>query len=71
MRMAVTVNGKNHRTMKEAAPIFGVTEKTVYSWIAKGIIPEPPRVLQGLKRIMVFPDSYIETAKQKISRLKT
>ena len=58
----ITVNGVVHRTMDDAAPLFGVSKKTVYIWIQKKIIPSPPKVKQGLKKVQVFPEEYMKDA---------
>lgn len=68
--MAITVGGKTHRTMKEAAAIFEVRPKTVYAWIAEKAIPEPPRVVKGRKEVMVFPDAYMDRALASLRRKK-
>jgi hypothetical protein len=52
--------------MKEAAHTFGVTPKTVYGWITKKIIPAPPFVRQGLKKVQVFPEDYMKEAARRL-----
>lgn len=65
--MSVTVNGTKHPTMKEAAPLFGVTAKQVYEWIKDGVIPPPPRVKKGRMAVMVFPDEYMKEARRRVA----
>jgi len=58
------INGKEHRTISEAAPLLGVSVKTIRQWIEKNIIPKPQKVEYGTRDIEVFPDEYIEEAKR-------
>ena len=55
----ILVNGVDHKTISDAAKELGVSSKTVRDWIKKGVIEPPPVVLQGLRRIQVFPSDYI------------
>jgi predicted site-specific integrase-resolvase len=68
--MSITVNGKKHRTIHDAARRFKVAPKTVYGWIENGIIPKPPTVQQGLKSIRIFPDDYMKDAMARIRQHK-
>jgi hypothetical protein len=58
----ITVNGKDHPTIADAAKRWSVTPKTVRDWIEKGVIPKPPTVKKGLRRIQVFPTDFIGRA---------
>lgn len=63
----ITVNGKNHKTVKDAAKELGdVTSKTVLAWIERGIIDEPPRIDYGLRKVRVFSDSFIKKAEKDL-----
>src|SRR2546423_1663058 len=44
----ITIKGKEHRTIQDAAEEFGVSTKAVHSWIKKGIISKPPQVEYGV-----------------------
>ncbi len=58
----MTIDGKRYPTISDAAKRFRVAQKTVYSWIEKGWISEPPTVPQGTKNIQIFPDDYMRSA---------
>jgi hypothetical protein len=60
------INGKIQNTIVDAAKQFGVSPKTVYSWIEKGIIPRPPTVKYGIRTMQVFPSQYMKDAKRRI-----
>lgn len=64
--MTIVAGGKTYRTMKEAAPEFGVSAKQVYEWIKAGLIPEPPFVWKGRKTVMVFPPDYMVRAQRAL-----
>ena len=66
----IAVNGKEYRTMKEAAIEFGVSKKTVYTWIDDGSIDPPPTITQGRKEIWIFPDEYTTKAKRQIQEAR-
>lgn len=66
--MAITVAGKTYRTMKEAAPEFGVSPKQVYEWIKQRVIPAPPTVTKGRKKTFVFPPDYMVTAHKALKK---
>lgn len=56
------IDGKEYPTVSEAARKFKVNVRTVKIWIDKGIIPEPPTVDYGVRKIRVFPDEYMRRA---------
>jgi hypothetical protein len=64
------INGKDHPTITDAAPDLGggVTPKTVQMWIRKGIIPPPPIIEQGTRKIQVFPPEYMKRAKEQLAK---
>jgi predicted site-specific integrase-resolvase len=64
--MMMVIHGVRYQTLRDAAEIFGVSSKTIRSWIKNEIIPEPPIVQQGARRISVFPPDYIEQAKKAL-----
>ena len=51
-------------TVVDAAKAFGVSPKTVRSYIDKGIIPNPPEIQYGLRTLKHFPRDYMEEAKK-------
>jgi len=61
-----TIKGKEHRTVQDVAEEFGVSTKAVHSWIKKGIISKPPQVEHGVRRVAVFPESYMREARKQV-----
>lgn len=57
---------KGHPTTADAARAFDVSPKTVRAWIAKGIIEEPPTILNGTRRVRIFPPEYMKRARQQL-----
>jgi hypothetical protein len=63
----IETRGQRYDTLADAAAIFGVSTKTVRSWIRKGIIDEPPSVEYGLRTIAVFPPDYMARADRQLA----
>ncbi|MFH1070627.1 MAG: helix-turn-helix domain-containing protein [Candidatus Glassbacteria bacterium] len=63
----INIKGKNYNTVSDAAKYFGVSVKTVRDYIKRGIIPEPPKISQGLREIDIYPDEYIKQAQSVIN----
>lgn len=57
------IDGKEYRTVADAAECFRVSVKSIRSWINKGIIPPPPKIEYGLRDVEIFPDEYLEEAR--------
>ena len=66
----IEVNGERYNTLSDAAKIFGVSGKTVRDYIKKRIIPEPPKIMQGLRKFDIFPEDYLEFAKKQLYNYK-
>jgi len=62
-----SVGNQRYNTVSDAARLLKVSAKTVQSYITKGIIDSPPTITIGLKELQVFPEEYLEGAKQRIS----
>ena len=62
----ITVKGKEHRTIEDAASDFGFSTKAVHGWIKKGIISKPPQVEYGARLVSVFPESYMRDARKEL-----
>jgi hypothetical protein len=63
----IIVDGKFYSTITDAAKnLGGVSTKTIREWIAKGIIPTPPKIEWGVRTIFHFPPDYIEKAKVQL-----
>jgi len=60
----ITVGGRKYNTIVDAAAEFGVSAKTVRSYIVKGVIPAPPTINFGVRIIRHFPPEYIARAKK-------
>ena len=64
----IVVGGRTYCTIVDAAAKFGVSAKTVRSYIDKGVIPPPPTVKYGMRLIKHFPSEYIARAKKMLER---
>lgn len=64
----IVVVGRTYNTIVDAAAKFGVSAKTVRSYIDKGIIPFPPTVKYGMRLIKHFPSEYIARAKKMLEK---
>ena len=66
--MSIKVQGKEHKTIADAASHWGVSTKTVREWISAGIISSPQTVQQGLRTIKIFPNDYLAKADKQIKK---
>jgi hypothetical protein len=57
-----TKDGRTFPTLVDAAAHFGVSTKAVSSWVRKGIIPPPPTLDYGARRIAIFPPEFLAIA---------
>jgi len=60
------INGVSYPTVEEASRDLGLSAKTIYEHIRKGIIDEPPEMAQGVRTVRIFPPDYLAKAKQQI-----
>jgi predicted site-specific integrase-resolvase len=60
--MAIEHGGVSHLTIADARAHFGVSEKTIYGWIEKGIVPVPPTINRGVQTLYVFDEEYFVQA---------
>ena len=60
------INGKKYATVKDVLGEFGVSAKAVNEWITKGIIPRPPQIEHGTRKINHFPSEYMARAKASL-----
>ena len=58
----IIIGKKTYYTTIDAAKVFGVSAKTLRSYIDRGIIPKPPEVQYGLRTLKHFPRGYMEKA---------
>lgn len=63
----IEIDGKSYPTLADAARFFKVSAKAVRGYINTGLIPPPPSVDHGARRIDVFPDDYLEDAKRRLA----
>lgn len=63
-------NGDDRLTINDVAAALGVVPKTVYSWIDKSIIPEPPSVYHGTRRLYHFSQKYLEDARTHLEQYR-
>lgn len=70
-RKMLTVNGRPHSTLADAAKEFGVSPKTIREWIRRGVIPRPPAVAYGIRTLDVFPSSYLKRARVALAEYRS
>lgn len=66
----ITINGRDHPTIEDAAEYLGVSEKTVRTYIKKRIIDKPPKIEYGVRLVMTFPQAYLRKAKADLKRYR-
>jgi len=66
----IIVNGKTYYTIADAAERLGVSAKTIRDYICKGIIPEPPEIMYGVRVLRHFPLDYIDSAKSHLDKYR-
>jgi len=64
----IIVGGRTYYTIADAALKLGVSAKTVRDYIAKGIIPAPPIVNYGIRKIKYFPPAYMVKARGMLEK---
>lgn len=64
----IVVGGRTYNTIVDAAAKFGVSAKTVRSYIDRGVIPAPPTVKYGMRIMKHFPYEYMARAKKMIEK---
>lgn len=62
------ING--HPTISDAVAKFGVSAKTIQSYINKGWIDPPPTVPYGTKDLQIFPDNYVDKALRQLDAMR-
>jgi hypothetical protein len=67
----IIINGQMYSTIVDAARELAVSAKTVRQYIAKEIIPDPPVVQFGIRRVKHFPQSYMAEAKKRLQKYQT
>lgn len=67
----IMIGGQTYFTIVDAADQIGVSAKTIRVYIAKGIIPEPPMIQFGIRKVKHFPPEYMEMAKRRLEKYRT
>jgi hypothetical protein len=66
----IIISGQTYSTIADAASELDVSAKTVRQYIAKEIIPEPPVIQFGHRKVMHFPKSYLAAAKKQLQKYR-
>ncbi len=66
--MVIKINGRLRPSIADAATHFGVTTKTVRTWIADGIIPIPPQEAKGQGFVDIFESEYLTRAEAALRK---
>jgi predicted transcriptional regulator len=61
----------SHSTIADAARELGVSAKTIRQYIAKKIIPDPPVIQFGNRKVKHFSRSYLTAAKKQLQKYRT
>jgi hypothetical protein len=67
----IIISGQTYSTIAEAASGLDVSAKTIRQYIAKKIIPEPPVIQFGNRKVMHFPKNYLAEAKKQLQKYRT
>jgi hypothetical protein len=65
MHMVIT-KGKTYYTIIDASERMGVSTQTIKDYIRKGIIPEPPIIKYGLRKLQCFSTEYTDLAQHHL-----
>ncbi|MBN2283448.1 MAG: helix-turn-helix domain-containing protein [Deltaproteobacteria bacterium] len=66
----IVIKGDVYLTTADAARELGVSTKTIRAYIQKGIIPEPPTITYGIRKIRHFTKEYLKDAARQIERYR-
>jgi hypothetical protein len=61
----IRIDGREYKTITDAAQYFRVSPKSVSSWIEKGIVDEPMQVEHGIRKVYVCDDGWIRRAEEQ------
>lgn len=62
----LTIDGTEYHTPMEAAHMLGVKPSTLRGYIARGVLPEAPRVRIGRRLQRGFTKAYLDAAKRTL-----
>ncbi len=67
----IIISGQTYSTIADAARELDVSAKTIRQYIAKKIIPEPPLIQFGNRKVKHFPKNYLTAAKKQLQKYRT
>jgi hypothetical protein len=67
----IIISGQTYSTIVDAARELDVSAKTISQYIAKKIIPEPPLIQFGNRKVKHFPKNYLTAAKKQLQKYRT
>ena len=67
----IIISGQTYSTIVDAARELDVSAKTIRQYIAKKIIPEPPVIQFGNRKVKHFPKNYLTAAKKQLQKYRT
>jgi len=67
----IIISGQTYSTIVDAARELDVSAKTIRQYIAKKIIPEPPVIQFGNRKVMHFSGNYLTAAKKQLQKYRT
>lgn len=62
----LTIDGKSHLTIVDAARELGVSPKTVREWVQKEIISKPEEIEYGVRMVQIFTKEFLRKAKDEV-----
>jgi DNA-binding transcriptional MerR regulator len=63
-------NGREYKTIADAATELGVSVASIRRYIKDGSFPRPQRVFFGKQSYQVFSDEYLKEAKIKLANMR-
>jgi hypothetical protein len=66
----IIIGGQTYSTIVDAVSELSVSAKTIRQYIAKKIIPEPPVIQFGNRKVKHFPKDYIAAAKKQLQQYR-
>jgi len=67
----IIISGQTYSTIADAAGELDVSAKTIRQYITKKIIPEPPVIQFGNRKVKHFPKNYMAAAKKHLQEYRT
>jgi DNA-binding transcriptional MerR regulator len=67
----IIISGQTYSTIVDAARELDVSAKTIRQYIAKKIIPEPPVIQFGNRKVKHFSQNYLTAAKKQLQKYRT